>query len=193
MGHRARRATGPGHPQPPTPAPDPNRPLITRPAGHQLTTRRAQHPRHDHTPPSSHIRVDRQPTRPYDGHGWIRHPSGPLPRRAPTRRPGRGPSRYNNPRILTAVRTHHQTAPPKPPHPSSSSQAANTTLAGLEPKLRRSKKSPAQKDLVRAQQRIEKLEAELARTKLALEIAGKAHALLEMFSEGAATDNKSKP
>ena len=71
--------------------------------------------------------------------------------------------------------------------------AERATLAGLEPKLRRSKKSPAQKDLVRAQQRIEKLEAELARTKLALEIAGKAHALLEMFSEGAATDNKSKP
>ncbi|MFN0026337.1 MAG: hypothetical protein ACKV2O_03995 [Acidimicrobiales bacterium] len=66
-------------------------------------------------------------------------------------------------------------------------------MAGLEPKLRRSKKSPVQKDLVRAQQRIDRLEAELARTKLALEIAGKAHALVEMFSEGAAADKKSMP
>jgi hypothetical protein len=41
--------------------------------------------------------------------------------------------------------------------------------------------------------RNERLEAELARTKLALEITGKAHALLELLSESADTDPKSKP
>ncbi len=65
--------------------------------------------------------------------------------------------------------------------------------AALEPKTRRSKTSPAERDLARAQDRIARLEAELARTKLALEITGKAHALLEMLSESAATEPKSKP
>ena len=37
------------------------------------------------------------------------------------------------------------------------------------------------------------LEAELARTRLALEITGKAHALLELLSEGADSEPKSKP
>jgi len=36
-----------------------------------------------------------------------------------------------------------------------------------------------------------KLEGELARTRLALEITGKAHALLEMLSESADTDKYS--
>ena len=38
-----------------------------------------------------------------------------------------------------------------------------------------------------------RLEAELARTRLALEITGKAHALLELLSESADSDPKSKP
>ena len=38
-----------------------------------------------------------------------------------------------------------------------------------------------------------RLEAELERTKLALEITGKAHALLEKLSESADTDRRSKP
>lgn len=38
-----------------------------------------------------------------------------------------------------------------------------------------------------------RLEAELERTKLALEITGKAHALLEKLSESADTENRSKP
>jgi transposase-like protein len=48
-------------------------------------------------------------------------------------------------------------------------------------------------ELVRARKRIDKLEAELARTKLALEITGKAHALLELLSESADIDPRSKP
>jgi DNA-binding transcriptional MocR family regulator len=40
---------------------------------------------------------------------------------------------------------------------------------------------------------IERLEAELAKHKLALDIAGKAHALLEMLAESAAPEQKPKP
>jgi len=73
-------------------------------------------------------------------------------------------------------------------------QAARAALAGLEPKTPgRKKKTTTERDLARATARIERLEAELARTKLALEITGKAHALLEMLSESAATDPKSTP
>lgn len=50
------------------------------------------------------------------------------------------------------------------------------------------RRSNAEKELDRANQRIAKLEAELARTRTALEITGKAHALLEMLSESAASD-----
>ena len=44
----------------------------------------------------------------------------------------------------------------------------------------------------RANERIAMLETELARTRRALEITGKAHALLELFSESAATEPKPK-
>jgi transposase len=71
--------------------------------------------------------------------------------------------------------------------------AARAALGGLEPKTRQPKRSPAERELERATARISKLEAELARTRLALEITGKAHALLEMLSESAATDKKWKP
>jgi transposase len=49
------------------------------------------------------------------------------------------------------------------------------------------------KELAKANERIKRLEAELARTKTALEITGKVHALLEQLSESAATDTKPKP
>ena len=41
--------------------------------------------------------------------------------------------------------------------------------------------------------RAERAEAELAKTKLALEIMGKAHALLEMLAESADSEPKPKP
>ena len=47
------------------------------------------------------------------------------------------------------------------------------------------RRSNAEKELDRARRRIAKLETELERTKTALEITGKAHALLESISEGA--------
>jgi transposase len=47
--------------------------------------------------------------------------------------------------------------------------------------------------LAKANRKVERLESELARHKLALEIAGKAHALLEMLAEGAQDEPKPKP
>ena len=55
------------------------------------------------------------------------------------------------------------------------------------------KRSTEQIEMDRLRRRNERLEAELARTKLALEITGKAHALLELLSESADSDPKSKP
>ena len=66
--------------------------------------------------------------------------------------------------------------------------------AGLEPKRRgRPPTDRNQVELERLRRRNGQLEAELVRTRLALEITGKAHALLEMLSESAATEPKSKP
>jgi len=62
----------------------------------------------------------------------------------------------------------------------------------LAPKPK-AKRSPEQLEVERLRRRNERLEAELARTRLALEITGKAHALLELFSESADYDSKSKP
>jgi transposase len=59
-----------------------------------------------------------------------------------------------------------------------------------KPKARR---SPEQVEVEKLRRKTERLEAELARTKLALEITGKAHALLELLSESADSDPKSKP
>ena len=63
---------------------------------------------------------------------------------------------------------------------------------GLAPKPK-ARRSPEQVEVERLRRRNERLEAELARTKLALEITGKAHALLELLSESADCDPKSKP
>ena len=66
-------------------------------------------------------------------------------------------------------------------------------LGGLETRTRGAKRSPEQVELERLRKRTARLEAELERTKLALEISGKAHALLEMLSESADTETRSKP
>lgn len=58
---------------------------------------------------------------------------------------------------------------------------------------RKPKASPEAKELVKAQARIARLEKELERTKTALEITGKAHALLEMLSESADCETRSTP
>lgn len=54
----------------------------------------------------------------------------------------------------------------------------------------RKRKTAEQVELERLRKRNEQVEAELAKTKLALEITGKAHALLELLSESA--DNETK-
>ena len=57
----------------------------------------------------------------------------------------------------------------------------------------RPRRSAEQVELDKVRHRNERLEAELARTKLALEITGKAHALLELLSKSADSDSESKP
>ena len=66
-------------------------------------------------------------------------------------------------------------------------------LDGLSPRTRQSATTPDAAALAKANRRIERLEADLAKHKLALDIAGKAHALLEMLAESAAPENKPKP
>ena len=63
---------------------------------------------------------------------------------------------------------------------------------GLAPKAK-PRRSAEQVELEKLRRRNERLEAELERTKTALEITGKVHALLEQLSESAAPDTKSKP
>jgi transposase-like protein len=65
-------------------------------------------------------------------------------------------------------------------------------LHALTPKSK-SRRSPSEIELERLRRRNERLEAELARTKTALDIVGKAHALLELLSESADSDPKQKP
>jgi len=64
--------------------------------------------------------------------------------------------------------------------------------AALAPRAK-PRRSAEQVELERLRRRNERLETELAKTKLALEITGKAHALLELLSESADSDSKSKP
>jgi len=66
-------------------------------------------------------------------------------------------------------------------------------LGGLEPKPRAGKRTAEQVELERLRRKTARLEAELARTKTALEITGKVHALLEQLSESADTETRSKP
>jgi len=63
---------------------------------------------------------------------------------------------------------------------------------GLAPKAK-ARRSPEQVEVERLRRRNARLEAELERTKTALEITGKVHALLEQLSESATPDSKSKP
>ncbi|CCG02438.1 transposase [Blastococcus saxobsidens DD2] len=65
-------------------------------------------------------------------------------------------------------------------------------LAGLEGRSRPARRTPEQVELERLRRDKAKVEAELARTKAALEVVGKAHALLELLSESADTDTRSK-
>src|SRR4051794_25125561 len=63
---------------------------------------------------------------------------------------------------------------------------------GLTPKSK-ARRTPEQIELEQLRRKTQRLEAELKRTKTALEITGKVHALLEQLSESAAPEPKSKP
>jgi transposase len=71
-------------------------------------------------------------------------------------------------------------------------QRDTAALEGLSPRPRRPKRTPEQVEVERLRRRNEQLQAELERTRLALEITGKAHALLELLSESADTEPPSK-
>jgi transposase len=66
-------------------------------------------------------------------------------------------------------------------------------LGGLRPADRAAKRSAEQVEIDRLRARAERAEAELARTKAALEVVGKTHALLEMLSESAASERPPRP
>ena len=66
-------------------------------------------------------------------------------------------------------------------------------LDGLAPKGRPAKRTADQVELDKLRRRNAALERELERTKTALEITGKVHALLESISESADTEPRSKP
>ena len=72
-------------------------------------------------------------------------------------------------------------------------QLNSDASAGRRPKGRPAKRTPEQIELDRLQRRNERLEKELKRTKAALEITGKVHALLEQLSESADTEPRPKP
>jgi hypothetical protein len=72
-------------------------------------------------------------------------------------------------------------------------QRDSGALAGLAPKGRPPKRSAEQVELDRLRKQNERLAAELERTRTALEITGKVHALLESISESADTEPRSKP
>ncbi len=61
-------------------------------------------------------------------------------------------------------------------------------LAGVADKPKRPARSQADRDAERLRVENERLRAELARTKAALDVVGKAHALLGLISESADTD-----
>ncbi|WP_327092529.1 hypothetical protein OIE66_18390 [Nonomuraea sp. NBC_01738] len=65
-------------------------------------------------------------------------------------------------------------------------------LDGLAKNTSRARKSGEQTELERLRRKVEALEAELARKDAALDLVGKAHALLETLSESAGTKPPSK-
>jgi len=67
--------------------------------------------------------------------------------------------------------------------------AAAAGLGGV----RRKKANPDAVALAKAMKKIERLEEDLAKHRLALEIAGKAHALLEMLAESATAGSEASP
>ena len=72
-------------------------------------------------------------------------------------------------------------------------QRDSGALAGSPAKGRSTMRTAGQAELDRLRKQNKRLETELERTKTALEITGKVHALLESISESADTEPRSKP
>lgn len=66
-------------------------------------------------------------------------------------------------------------------------------LTGLAGRPRTGKRTGDQLEMDRLKARAERAERELAKTRAALDVVGKAHALLEMLSESADSDTRSRP
>ena len=64
-------------------------------------------------------------------------------------------------------------------------------LDGLETQVRRPRRHPAEVELAKLRARHARTEAELVRTRAALDLMGKASALLELLTESADTDSPS--
>jgi hypothetical protein len=64
-------------------------------------------------------------------------------------------------------------------------------LDGLAPSRSGRSREQAENDRLRGEN--ERLQRELAKTQAALDVVGKAHALLELLSESADTEQRSKP
>lgn len=72
-------------------------------------------------------------------------------------------------------------------------RARDNAIRGGLAQPRRAKTSPDAAALAKANAKIERLEGQLAKHRLALEISGKAHALLELLAESATDEPKLKP
>ena len=83
---------------------------IPRPQAHRRRTRRALRSREHDCPARRGIRVDRQRTRPYDGHRW-QHRPGPLPTERPIT--AGGVPREQGPAILAVPTSDNQPKPPR--------------------------------------------------------------------------------
>ena len=78
-------------------------------------------------------------------------------------------------------------------HLSEWRKARDSGALGGSSSARPAGRSAEQRELAKVTARAERAERELAKTKAALEIVGKAHALLELLSESADTEPRSKP
>jgi hypothetical protein len=100
------------------------------------------------------------------------------------------PSTTGSPSLVTRARCCD--ARPVHPHIVEWRRAREAgALAGLAAQGRRPRRSAEQVELERVRRRNQRLEADLARTRAALEIVGKAHALLEQLSESADSEPRS--
>jgi hypothetical protein len=125
--------TGPGNEDPPTPARFPHPTPITRPETHRHPAQRALRAWRIHPTTRRRIRIDRQRTQPYDGHGHT-PASDPFPRTATNSRE-KGSLAFHRQPILPPGRVTKQRGRTPPPdaraiRPSTGGMHRGRRLAG---------------------------------------------------------------